>query len=79
MNQCPNHTAIRPTPSPSSGFLKNVIHVCHMKYPDGLSGPGGRGRGADGNFRTPIACLVGVRKGRGRKFRLRALTSPEYP
>ena len=34
----------------------------------------GRGKGADGNFRTPtcIACLVGVRKGRGRKFRLRA-------
>ena len=37
----------------------------------------GRSRGADGNFRTPkwIACLVSARKGRGRKFRLRAHTA----
>ena len=34
-------------------------------------------RGAEGNFRTPtyIACLLGVRKGRTRKFRLRAHTA----
>ena len=56
-------------------LLKKVFHVCHMKYPDSLPhtkhtvgdrDSRGRGRGVDGNFRTPtcIACLV-EREGEG--------------
>ena len=53
----------------------NILTASHIqKHTVGDWDSRGRGKGADGNFRTPtcIACLVGVRKGRGRKFRLRA-------
>ena len=56
----------------------NILTASHIqKHIVGDRDSRERGRGTDGNFRTPtcIACLVGARKGRGRKFRLRAHTA----